>query len=134
VGLCPYTPAPTPSAATRAAYVFPHTTPPLAYDSPVSNRPPKVKQVRAPFEAMDSVAANGQCSNRTGRHTTSCKACTMRVVLHCDGCKIQITGCLCTEYKRFGNDEAWKRAVARWGETAARQRAEQAGLWVPPQR
>jgi hypothetical protein len=58
----------------------------------------------------------------------------MRVLVHCYECMIQVTGCLCTEYERFGQDEAWARAVARWGEQAARQRAEAAGLWVPPVR
>lgn len=78
--------------------------------------------------------ASQNCRVREQSYTTACPCCTMRVVLHCSDCKVQVTGCLCTEYARFGEDEAWKRAVARWGEDAARKRAEQAGLWVPPAR
>lgn len=104
----------------------------------------KIRQVREPYRAMDVSAANAECTANVVKGTlgrereparfTSCKACQSRVALHCFDCKIQITGCLCTEYSRFGQDEGWKRAVARWGEVAARQRAEMAGLWVPPTR
>lgn len=103
----------------------------------MSNRQPEVKK---PFQHATLGEANDNCSAnlRNGRRDSGkgakCEVCTMKVILHCYDCMIQITGCLCTEYERFGNDEAWARAVARWGEEAARQRAEAAGLWVPPTR
>jgi hypothetical protein len=105
----------------------------------MSNRE-KPQTVKQPFESAELRVAMANCNRnvRSGRaeppRGANCPACTMRVMLHCFDCKVQVTGCLCTEYKRFGQDEAWKRAVARWGEQAARQRAESAGLWVPPQR
>lgn len=95
--------------------------------------PPPAK--REPFKAVDITVANGNCANgnRPTGIGTSCPACQNRVILHCGDCKLQVTACLCSEYERFGQDAAWQRAVARWGEEAARQRAEMAGLWVPGQ-
>jgi hypothetical protein len=55
----------------------------------------------------------------------------MQVILHCTECKIQVSGCLCTEIERFGEDEAWKRSVERYGEDMARERYRKAGLYVP---
>jgi hypothetical protein len=104
----------------------------------------RARQIREPFVGMDINDANRECSanvkpgtlgrEREQTKFTSCPACQSRVGLHCFTCKIQVTGCLCSEYKRYGQDVAWQRAVARWGEAAARQRAEMAGLWVPPSR
>lgn len=83
-------------------------------------------------ECSANVIPGTQGRGREQIRFTDCPRCRMRVGLHCLNCKIQVTGCLCTEYERFGQDAAWQRAVARFGEEAARQRAEMAGLWVPP--
>lgn len=101
----------------------------------------KPNTVKEPFRSLALPEANAECSANIVKGTlgrerekprgAQCPACTMKVLLHCLECRVQITGCLCVEYARFGNDVAWQRAVARWGEEAARQRAESAGLWIP---
>lgn len=83
------------------------------------------------FPSMDVVNANNECKTRDGYVFDQCPTCKMRVGLHCSGCKIQITGCLCTEVDRFGQDEAWRKAVERFGEEMARERYRNAGLYVP---
>ena len=91
--------------------------------------------VKAPFESMDLAKATESCNTPSApRVGAECKSCEMRVILHCENCRVQITGCLDTEYARFGQEQAWARATARWGEDAARKRAEAAGLWTPPRR
>lgn len=86
------------------------------------------------FPSMDMGAAMKQCGKPHEPEKEQCHKCKMSVLLHCSDCKIQVTGCLCTEVDRFGNDEAWKRAVDRLGEEAARERMKAAGFWVPPER
>lgn len=83
------------------------------------------------FPHKDLRGANAECPRRDSFYKDSCGKCEMKVMLHCDDCKIQVTGCLCTEYERFGNDEGWRRAVDMFGEEIARERARKAGLWVP---
>ncbi len=83
------------------------------------------------FIAMDMIEAKNEC-NRTDQVTfTNCPKCRYRVGLHCSDCHLQVTGCLCTEIERFGNDEAWLRSVERFGLEFAKERFRMAGLWVP---
>lgn len=84
-----------------------------------------------PFPHMDMAQANSECNHRAHQVFDNCQMCKQRVGLHCAECVIQVTGCLCTEYERFGNDAGWKRAVDMFGEELARERARSAGLWVP---
>jgi hypothetical protein len=87
---------------------------------------------RERFVAMEQGAAMRECSSSIeSRVLAQCPACSQQVYLHCSTCKIQTTGCLCTEVDRFGNDEAWKRACERFGEEMARERYREAGLYVP---
>lgn len=87
---------------------------------------------RKRFEALPLSEIHQGCSRRLQDLVfANCGACSLRVGLHCSDCNIQVTGCLCTEYERFGNDEAWKRAVERYGEELAKEKARSAGLWVP---
>lgn len=90
-----------------------------------------VPKVADRFTSMDQGAANDECRSRNAQVFDQCPSCKQRVALHCSTCKIQVTGCLCTEVDRFGNDEAWKRAVERWGEEMARDQYRSAGLYVP---
>lgn len=83
------------------------------------------------FNAMTQAEANEECRYRAQQVSDKCGRCMMPVILHCASCTIQVTGCLCTEVDRFGQDEAWKRAVERFGEELARERYRAAGLFVP---
>lgn len=80
---------------------------------------------------MDMGAANHECRSRDALVFDTCGKCKRQVGLHCAECKIQVTGCLCTEIDRFGNDVAWQKACERYGEELARQHYRQAGLYVP---
>lgn len=86
------------------------------------------------FHSLELKAAKVECGKNDDFVFDNCPACNQRVMLHCVQCKIQVSGCLCTEYERFGQDEAWRRAVDRMGEEMARERARAAGLWVPEKR
>lgn len=74
-----------------------------------------------PYPQMTTEDANKECRpydpNRaaTGRR---CPVCTMQVILHCNDCKIQITGCLCTEERNHGPEIARQRMIDR-------------GIWLP---
>lgn len=83
------------------------------------------------YEAMEMAVANDQCRERDSQQRRTCPQCQLPIMLHCSTCKIQVTGCLCTEIDRFGQDEAWKRAVEMFGEELARDRYRHAGLYVP---
>lgn len=82
---------------------------------------------------MDASEAHDQCGPKNALEMVfdRCPKCKVKVGLHCAECRIQITGCLCTEVDRFGNDEAWLRAVDRFGEELAKEHYREAGLWVP---
>lgn len=85
------------------------------------------------FAAMDKAKADNECGPKNAEEMVFdvCGKCRQKVGLHCSDCKIQITGCLCTEVDRFGNDVAWQNAVERYGEEMARERYRDAGLFVP---
>lgn len=84
------------------------------------------------FERADMNIANRECGPRPGSQVfDNCPVCSTRVALHCDDCKTQVTGCLCSEQERFGKDEAWRRAVQRWGHEVAKERLSAVGFWVP---
>lgn len=86
----------------------------------------------AAFEHADMAEANRECGLRPGhQYKETCPRCKLPVMLHCRDCRVQVTGCLCSEVERFGNDEAWKRAVQRFGDEAARERMKEAGFWTP---
>lgn len=80
---------------------------------------------------MDQAKANDECRSRDATVFDYCAKCKQKVGLHCSDCKIQVTGCLCTEVDRFGQDQAWLNAVERYGEEMARQHYRNAGLYVP---
>lgn len=85
-----------------------------------------------PYEFADSHKANRECGVKPGQQLPStCPRCKRRVILHCAGCEVQISGCICTEVDRFGEDEAWQRATKRWGDKLARERMGEAGFWTP---
>ena len=83
------------------------------------------------FTHMDLRDAQGECGRRDDFVFDQCGKCGMRVGLHCSDCKIQVTGCFCTEIERFGNDEALKRMIERIGEEEAYVRARKLGIWTP---
>jgi hypothetical protein len=81
--------------------------------------------------------ANKECGVRQGTHFTNCPKCQHRIALHCPNCKIQITGCLCTEIDRFGKEAEgiaiiYERMAKQVGDEEARKMLSKAGLWVPP--
>lgn len=89
------------------------------------------------YVAMDQAAANSECSRRHAQVLVDCPKCDGRVALHCESCKIQVTGCICTEIDRFGSTqeaslEIYARMVNRMGEQKAREKMREAGLWIPP--
>lgn len=83
------------------------------------------------FASMDMGQANAECLRRDSVVFDTCPVCKTKVGLHCSDCKIQTTGCLCTEIDRFGNDEAWRRACERFGQELAAENYRRAGLYVP---
>lgn len=87
------------------------------------------------FPSMDMAEANAQCGPRPRQQIRDkCPNCEGAVMLHCPDCKIQVTGCLCTEVDRFGQNEAVQRAMERYGEEEAERRLKAAGFWIPPER
>lgn len=84
-----------------------------------------------PFAHMDLAAAQAECGRPKVIIFDICKKCDQKVGLHCDSCKIQVTGCLCTELERFGENEGIQRIFDKLGEDAARARLAKMGIVVP---
>jgi hypothetical protein len=84
------------------------------------------------FKHMVSTEANEECRTK-GQHTgANCGTCSMRVILHCTICKIQVTACLCSTIDDFGADAAFMRLVEQYGEEQTRDHYRKMGLYVPP--
>lgn len=88
------------------------------------------------FVAMEMSEANKQCGSRGQQHFVQCAKCTSRVAIHCDDCKIQVTGCTCTEVDRFGSNAegiaaVYERMAKRVGPEAAQRQLQKAGFWIP---
>lgn len=85
------------------------------------------------YPSMDIREANNECGVKPHKQKRAvCPKCAKSIFLHCDDCKIQVTGCICTEVDRFGNSEALERMIERVGEEQAVREMQKAGLWVPP--
>jgi hypothetical protein len=79
---------------------------------------------------MDMAAANESCGAPEPVFD-DCPACRGRVGLHCAECKIQVTGCTCTEAARFDPLTAWEATCQRLGEDEARKAYKSAGIPIP---
>lgn len=44
------------------------------------------------------------CTSVGGQYTSECLVCHARIVIHCDKCGVQISGCTCTLKKRLGHE------------------------------
>jgi hypothetical protein len=87
------------------------------------------------FPALEMRDANAQCGVKpNGLMKDRCPRCDNTVMLHCGTCKIQVTGCLCTEVDRFGNSEAMQRLIERLGPELAEEKLKAAGFWIPPEK
>ena len=84
------------------------------------------------FVRMELPQAQDECRQGDNYETDRCGKCSMTVLLHCSTCKIQVTGCFCSEVDRFGTSEALERMIERVGEEEARRIAAKSGLWTPP--
>lgn len=85
-----------------------------------------------PFRHLDVSDANRECSKRNQNEGATCAKCKFRVILHCSDCKVQLTGCMCTEIERFGENEAVRRIFDQFEEEEARKRLKGAGIILPP--
>lgn len=83
------------------------------------------------FPSMDIHAADKECGKRRRLHTRVCPACKSQVMLHCDECLIQVTGCICVMVDRFGHEEALRQLTEQYGMRQAKKRLKRAGLWTP---
>lgn len=84
-----------------------------------------------PFDQMDMRAANEQCDKQPDPVFDDCPVCRHRVGLHCMTCKIQVTGCTCTDRTRFDPEEAWESACRTRGEAQARKIYKANGWAIP---
>jgi predicted RNA-binding Zn-ribbon protein involved in translation (DUF1610 family) len=78
-----------------------------------------------PFRAATLAEAVKECGEWIPAKAVHerCPKCKNKVILHCDGCKIQITGCIDTLKKKIQEDQilsAEEEAMAR-----------QSKLWTP---
>lgn len=83
------------------------------------------------FVSMALPEAVKACGRQQEPIFENCGACDQRVALHCDNCRIQVTGCLCTEIDRFGENEAIKRMIDREGYEQTKERLAKAGIVIP---
>jgi hypothetical protein len=80
------------------------------------------------FECMEMREANARCGPFKSKRATmsECPTCEWKVVLHCSGCKIQISGCFCTAAERMTEDE-----LKQFHQQVMEKKAKNAGLIIP---
>ena len=95
------------------------------------------------FVRMTGADADENCPVMGGFRPDLCPKCHMKVILHCDDCKIQVSGCLCTAEESLiaeALDEAElallppeKRAAAIEARQlkAAKETLREHGFWFP---
>jgi hypothetical protein len=79
------------------------------------------KRLGALAWANDVTDADAECGKRRAIHTVRCGGCKRNVMLHCDQCRIQVTGCLCTLIERMEPIEAYKVLAKQVGQERARR-------------
>lgn len=93
------------------------------------------------YKFADVHVANRECSVRNQVEPRDCPECHERVVVHCDRCEIQITGCTCSDTILHGRDYALKARATRPSHGAGMNRAQRRAaakkrdprLWTPNQ-
>lgn len=91
------------------------------------------------FPFGDINVVNKECGKRASAYMEDCPECNERVALHCDQCKIQVTGCTCTDTVIHGRDYALKARATRPSHGAGMNRAQRRqaarkrnpALWTP---
>lgn len=84
------------------------------------------------FVSMDIREANAECGVKPkAQIRDNCPKCGKPVMLHCSNCRIQVTGCLCTEVDRFGTSEALEKEIERVGYEQAVKNLRRAGFVIP---
>lgn len=73
-----------------------------------------------PYPQMPMDKANIQCRpwKQEKAKFVNCPVCGCRVILHCDECRIQVTGCLCVWEEKYGPE-------------IAREKMIEQGFWMP---
>lgn len=73
-----------------------------------------------PYPQMEMPKANIQCRpfSPEKAQRRSCPVCGCQIILHCDECRIQVTGCLCV----------WEEL---YGAEIAREKMIEKGFWLP---
>jgi hypothetical protein len=80
---------------------------------------------KQPFKTANMDEAVKECGPWIPVHAVreSCPVCKRKVILHCAGCMVQITGCLCTLKKKIQQD----MILSEQEEILARE----SKLWTP---
>jgi hypothetical protein len=81
--------------------------------------------------ANDAPDADRECGKRRQYHQRKCGACKRTVMVHCDQCLIQVTGCLCTLIERMGPVEAYKTLARQVGQRDAQAAFKSFGYNLP---
>jgi hypothetical protein len=90
-----------------------------------------MSDTKKPFEQMDMAAACKECDKEPDPVFDDCPACRQRVGLHCATCKIQVTGCTCTDRARFDPEVVWEHTCVRVGERKAKEIYRANGWAIP---
>lgn len=72
------------------------------------------------YAQMDILDADRECRcvDRRELVSSKCPVCAMTILLHCNDCKIQISGCFCVEEMKQGTEKAKQKMIEN-------------GIWVP---
>ncbi len=94
------------------------------------------------YPFADVAVAQRECSVKEHAEAVDCPECAERVVIHCDQCKVQVTGCTCTDTVLHGREYALKARAVRPSHGSGMNRAQRrqkerekrrGGLWTPNQ-
>lgn len=89
----------------------------------------------------DLTVAHRECSSRARVYLDDCPECAEKIAVHCERCKVQVNGCMCTDTVLHGREYAVKNAALRPTGAASENRAARRAaqrkrdrkLWTPNQ-
>lgn len=81
--------------------------------------------------AEDAPIADRECGRPRAMHGVRCNSCGRTVIIHCDSCRIQVSGCTDTLILRMGPVDAYRQLAEQVGQKKAQREFKRLGYNMP---